>query len=60
MAPKFGDRPIAIIKQGGTAEAAISDVGLILTNLARGISYSHGEGWEDKRGAGGRRDIGSA
>jgi hypothetical protein len=41
MSPKFGDRPIAIIKQGGTVEAAIDAIDGTIDSVPTTAVFSH-------------------
>lgn len=41
MAPKLGDRPIVMIEQGGTAEAAFDAVGGTIDSMTTTAVFSH-------------------
>jgi hypothetical protein len=41
MVPKFGDRPMVVIEQGGTAERAFNAVDGIIDNMTTTIVFSY-------------------
>jgi hypothetical protein len=41
MVPKFEDRPIAIIEQGGTAERAFNAINRTIDNMTTTIVFSY-------------------
>ena len=41
MVPKFGDRPIVIIEQGGIAERAYNAINRTIDNLTTTIVFSY-------------------
>jgi len=41
MVPKFGDRPIVMIKQGGTVERAFNTINGIIDNMTTTIVFSY-------------------
>ena len=41
MAPKLGDRPIVMIEQGGTAEAAFDAVDGTINSMTTTVVFSH-------------------
>lgn len=41
MAPKFGDRPIVVMEQGGTAEAAFDAVDGTIDSIVKTAVFSY-------------------